>query len=432
MPPLSAWTTSIPALAGASRRSVHSSSVKSALLVICSSPLSMDGGVASHGRALGSGTLPRPSGTWVLGRASVPAAARAAAGVGDGEDEHDCDGEHDRSRDPGPPAWFEKRVHGITSYQGYGRARRRVQTVWRRSRGVTILAPAGADGSWGEASGFVALGIPSRPVRGRLDECRRPATYGVAEAVLEAVDAAVAIAGLGAGLLLRVALAVVPLRPRGVRFRQPARAPQGEGIEQQAEHSVQEAELRERDEDRADVDQEQDDPRNDDAGRGCVEARREGAGQHQGDEHDRDDRRVHRLASLVRPVDVLEVDPEGELVEGEPGADPEHRRGDLDPRRLRLVEREAQRAADQHQHDAEDEVVDVKPALGLNAAGPPRHLGTPHEAGARADEEERDEKRREQDQDARAHRFTPAAEPEVDRHRADLATAAAQPLEQGS
>jgi hypothetical protein len=64
----------------------------------------MDGGVASHSGALGDG--------------SVPAATRAAAGVGDGQDDHYYYGEHDRSRDPGPPAWLEKRVHEITSFMG--------------------------------------------------------------------------------------------------------------------------------------------------------------------------------------------------------------------------------------------------------------------------------------------------------------------------
>src|SRR5204863_9197825 len=94
--------------------------------------------------------------------------------------------------------------------------------------------PAGADGSWAEASGFVALGIPSRPVRRRLDQRRRPPADRVTEAVLEPVDAAVAVAGLGAGLLLRRALAVVALRPRGVRLRQPEGAPPGQGRDQQA------------------------------------------------------------------------------------------------------------------------------------------------------------------------------------------------------
>ena len=60
-------------------------------------------------------------------------------------------------------------------------------------------------------------------------------------------------------------------------------------------------------------------------GRGPDQQRRPDAGG--------DDDRVDRLAALLRPVDVVEVHPEGELVQGEGGADAEDRAEHLQPGR---------------------------------------------------------------------------------------------------
>jgi hypothetical protein len=61
-------------------------------------------------------------------------------------------------------------------------------------------------------------------------------------------------------------------------------------------------------------------------------------------------------ASLFGPVNVLQADPERELVDGEPRSDPEREGGDLAPR-CRQLGREADEPRDQHQRDADHEVV---------------------------------------------------------------------------
>ena len=50
-----------------------------------------------------------------------------------------------------------------------------------------------------------------------------------------------------------------------------------------------------------------------------------------------DDHGVDRAPALLLPVDVLEVEPERELVQRQPGADPEEDRGDLAPGRVRVA-----------------------------------------------------------------------------------------------
>ena len=69
-----------------------------------------------------------------------------------------------------------------------------------------------------------------------------------------------------------------------------------------------------------------------------------------------------RRPSLL-PVDVLEVQPERVLVERQPRADAERRGHDLEAGTAGL-QREHE-AREQHQHDAEHEVVNVQPAVGL-------------------------------------------------------------------
>jgi hypothetical protein len=107
----------------------------------------------------------------------------------------------------------------------------------------------------------------------------------------------------------------------------------------------------------------------------------------------RDHDRVDRPPPLLGPVDVLEVEPEGELVEGQAGADPEEDGDDLPPRVARM-DRDADVPAGQQQQDPPDEMVDVRPPH-LDVAGPPAHLRLDH-VGARPDEPEREQERDEE------------------------------------
>src|SRR5256885_8616629 len=109
----------------------------------------------------------------------------------------------------------------------------------------------------------------------------------------------------------------------------------------------------------------------------------------------REDDRVDRLAALLGPVDVLEAQPERELVECQPGTDPEQHGHDLAPRWVDRGERDE--PPDEHEHDAPHEMVDVQVAA-RHASGPPRHLGRAHQPRARADEQERHEERDERQQ----------------------------------
>jgi len=112
-----------------------------------------------------------------------------------------------------------------------------------------------------------------------------------------------------------------------------------------------------------------------------------GADDDEDGEGERDHHRLDRRAPLLGLVDVLQAEPECELVQREPGADPERDGEDLGPRRVR-VGREPQEAAQQQQDDPPHQVVDVQVA-GLHAARPPRDLGAAHQARAGANEEER-------------------------------------------
>src|SRR4051812_5835055 len=97
MPPLSAWTTSIPALVGASRRSFHSSSVKSAfpVILVSSRSVSLSGRrFARTGRACARPQRgSRPCLLVALPLVAAAAAARAAAGIDDHQNNGDRDGE---------------------------------------------------------------------------------------------------------------------------------------------------------------------------------------------------------------------------------------------------------------------------------------------------------------------------------------------------
>jgi hypothetical protein len=71
--------------------------------------------------------------------------------------------------------------------------------------------------------------------------------------------------------------------------------------------------------------------------------------------------RVDRLAAALAPVDVVEVEPQGELVQGQRRADPEQRRQHLRPGRLRAVA-ELEQPGHEHQDDAPYLVMDVHAA----------------------------------------------------------------------
>src|SRR5215207_1413305 len=160
------------------------------------------------------------------------------------------------------------RVHGITSAEVLpAPAARRSAAPLKRSSNLLLL---------------LAL----------LDR-RRTAADGVADPVLEAIDATVPVPALGAGLLLRIALAVEALRPRGVRLREPARAPQAEGPDEEPEHPVRDAELGERDQARENHDREDADAQDEQSGGVVVEVRGYGARQHEADEAERHDGGVH-------------------------------------------------------------------------------------------------------------------------------------------
>src|SRR5206468_497466 len=87
------------------------------------------------------------------------------------------------------------------------------------------------------------------------------------------------------------------------------------------------------------------------------------------------------------PVDVVEVDPEGELVDRQAGADAEEEGTDLGPGRMAEGEKAAG-PGDHHRHDPEDEVVEVDAALADDAPRPPRHLRAALQPRAHADEGE--------------------------------------------
>ena len=110
---------------------------------------------------------------------------------------------------------------------------------------------------------------------------------------------------------------------------------------------------------------------------------------------------VDRAASLLGPVDVVEVDPERELVDRQAGADAEEEAADLRVGAL-AVGGEAERAGDHHRHDPEDQVVEVDAAVADHAARPPGHLGAAHQPRAHADEGEGEDEPDQDQEDALA------------------------------
>jgi hypothetical protein len=210
----------------------------------------------------------------------------------------------------------------------------------------------------------------------------------VAEGVLDALGAPVGgEALLGARLLRGIALAVAPPRPGRAGLAEAGGAVDRQRQDEEADGAVPEPLLGEADRDQGE-DQEGTEDAADYLGRGAgVEAEGREAEQDQHHARGGDHRGVDRAAPLLGPVDVVEVDPEGELVDREAGADAEGEGADLGPRAV--AERgEAQRARGHHRHDPEDEVVQVDAALADHASRPPGDSGTAHQAGAHPDEGE--------------------------------------------
>ena len=133
--------------------------------------------------------------------------------------------------------------------------------------------------------------------------------------------------------------------------------------------------------------------------RAGVEAERAEAEQDQHIAGRGDHGRVDRAAPLLGPVDVVEVDPERELVDRQPGADAEDEGADLGVGAV-AEGGEAERAGDHHRHDPEDEVVEVDAAVADHAARPPGHLGAAHQPRAHADEGEGEDEADEDQEDA--------------------------------
>jgi hypothetical protein len=225
---------------------------------------------------------------------------------------------------------------------------------------------------------------------------------GVAEALLEPIGAAVGPeAVLRLVLLGRVALAVETPRPRAPGLADPADTVDRQRRDEEADRPVEDALLGEAGRDDAEMQSGPDHGPNDVDGRSGVDVERGGAHQNQAHERGREHRGVDRDSALLRPVDVVEIHPEGELVDREAHAAAERGGADLIPGAGREAG-EADSPGDHHQHDAEHEVMDVDAAFGDHASRPPRHPRAAHQSGREADEPERDQEPGEQEEDVLA------------------------------
>src|SRR3954451_6111637 len=113
----------------------------------------------------------------------------------------------------------------------------------------------------------VGIVLPDGWVSALLDEGCGLAADRVAHALLESIDAAVAVTCLGTRLLVGLPLAVEALRPGRVRLCQAGRAPPCKWSERDPQQPMRQPELREADEDDGELEQEPRD-RCDDEARG--------------------------------------------------------------------------------------------------------------------------------------------------------------------
>src|SRR3954451_2080841 len=256
---------------------------------------------------------------------------------------------------------------------------------------------------------------PGRPralLAGGRHALARLAADDVAEGFLEALGAPVGREPpRRLRLLLRPPLAIAPPRPGRVRLADPAGAVERDREEEEAGDPVQGAALEE-----ADRDDGHEDPAGGDHRRHpfgfAAEVERVDADDHQAHRGRGDHRRVDRAAPLLSPVDVVEVDPERELVDRQAGADAEGEAADLRVGAL-AVEGEAERAGDHHRHDPEDQVVQVDAAVADDAARPPGHLRAAHQPRAHADEGEGEDEADQDEEDALAFVGEDVLVPEV-------------------
>src|SRR6201999_2791334 len=186
----------------------------------------------------------------------------------------------------------------------------------------------------------------------------------------------------------------------------PARSVERQRREEDADDPVQPPPLEEADRDDGDQHDDRGDADHDALAVGA-DFERVGAEHDQRDQRPGDHRRVDRAAPLLRPVDVFEVDPEGELVDRQPGADAEEEGADLEVG-AGAGGGEAEGPGDHHGDDPEDEVVDVEAALAFDVARPPADFGADH-PGAEADEGERADEADEDEVAQRQTRANPAS-----------------------
>jgi hypothetical protein len=189
--------------------------------------------------------------------------------------------------------------------------------------------------------------------------------------------------------LARVALSVEALRPDRAWLGEPQPGVDGEQWDEDAEQGVHESVLGGGDQHPAEVPRRRRHGRRQHRGRIVVDPRGHKREQHEPEQAQRDQRRVDRAAACAGPVDIVEVEPQGVLVDGETEADAEEHRVNRIPGTVGLPYREAKPTGHHHQHDPEEEVVHMHAALGHDAAWPPRHARTAHQTGGKADEPER-------------------------------------------
>src|SRR5436305_4941018 len=228
----------------------------------------------------------------------------------------------------------------------------------------------------------------ARRVTGGRQSLARLAADHVAEGVLEALGAAARRESFGGALmLLRVSPAVAAPRPGLVGLAEAAGPVEGDREDEEADRPMQDPALEE-----AECDQGNDDRGADGAGeqrlhRAVFDRQRREADQDQHHPGGGDHGGVDRLATLLGPVDVVEVDPEGELVDRQAGPDAKEDGADLGPGRMAEGEKSAG-SGDHHRHDPEDEVMKVDAAVADDAPRPPGDAGAALQPGAHADEGE--------------------------------------------
>jgi hypothetical protein len=161
---------------------------------------------------------------------------------------------------------------------------------------------------------------------------------------------------------------VVPATgPRGRRAGQPQRSEERHRGHEHADHPEHRTALHDRDDREAEIGRDGQGHRHHAVARILVE--RVGPHEQQRADDRRDEHGVHRAAALPGPVDVVEMQPERELVERQGGPDPEQRREHVGPRWVGTVGELGGPRAEQ-QEDPVDLVVHVHPGQARVAERP--------------------------------------------------------------